>query len=161
MAAARAAARPADTLTAKTLSAWLDQLDMELDEVPEWLTMLPEDLHDGDAIAHAPGNWPEQAKSWVGKVRGPPLVARHALELTPIAPDTIGITTAHELVDYGRYGCDGLRVALRKLDSYASYRSSFPPAMKKGYDDRLREVLAAADGLAAVLDGVWALGAKD
>ncbi len=157
VAEARAEARPADPPTAKTLAAWLDQLEVELDEVPGWLTMLPEDLEAGDAIAHAPGNWPEQAKAWVGKVRGPPLVARHALELTAIAPDTIGATTAHELADYGRYGCEGLRAALRKLDSYASYRSSFPPAMKKGYD----EVLTAADGLAAVLDGVWALGSKD
>jgi hypothetical protein len=155
---ARAAARPAAPAKAKALAAWLDHLHVELESIPGWIRRLGPDHPEGASVASVLQEWPEAAQAWVGKVRGPPLVARNALVLSPLAPEPVGTTTAQDLAATGALALEGLRQALRKLDSYASYRSSFPPALRAGYDQRLQEVQDAADAVAATLDAVWAMG---
>jgi hypothetical protein len=80
--------------------------------------------------------------AWIQSVRGPPFATRNPIEV-PL-PEAMGILSVEDrrqscAVAHTVAGQLG-RVA-SKLNQYQSYRSSFPPPMKAGFDARMGELV--------------------
>ena len=83
----------------------------------------------------------ETCLQWISKVRGPPLAARNPLTLSVPSKSTASSKNGLlEVLDGVRNLGGALGKCASKLGQYASYRSSFPPAMRNGYDSRVAEV---------------------
>ena len=94
----------------------------------------------------------EACRQWVSSVRGPPFAARNPLTLS--VPSSSAASSLEGLLDV-LAGLRALGVELgkcaSKLGQYASYRSSFPPAMRDGYDSRVGEVAGALRDILTLL----------
>lgn len=146
---ARQAAHPDDPPSAKSVMKYVELLVNELALLPRWTAVAASHPSDIEATA-ALQAWAPAIDGWAAKVRGPPLAARFPVELDlpAAAPSPAVLSSA------GPDALAALRKAAARLEQYASYRSSFPATMRDGYDQRLREVLAGADSVAAALDGL-------
>jgi hypothetical protein len=91
--------------------------------------------------------------AWLPQIKGPPFACRTALGLPALpAPAGSPPATAAALAGGASAALRGLREVAARLDSYAQYRSGFPPPLREGYDARLAELLGALSALAAALD---------
>jgi hypothetical protein len=143
----RRAGRPAPGAAPRELLAWLGLMEQELaaggaaaaDPDPALLDALR-----GVAAACA---------AWLPQIKGPPFACRTALGLPALpAPAGPPPATAAALAGGASAALRGLREVAARLDSYAQYRSGFPPPLREGYDARLGELLSALSALAAALD---------
>jgi hypothetical protein len=95
--------------------------------------------------------------AWVTSVRGPPLAARNPILIElPQAPDGLSTDARRQacVAAVSLYG--GLGRVASKLNQYQSYRSSFPPSMRAGFDQRVGELVEMFGQLTGLVQNIAA-----